>query len=365
MRNKQCYGLTHLPDSPYPGEPMKITTSLLLWLVLAASVLIPAVAYGRDLGDLSIYDFAKGAVVNITSNRFREVVIDATPKQTSFFTITRLDSQKLVIRERADSGTILSASELPFFVSGYAGRTWIKLSPDHRQAVFYNDATKGLRLITLANQQQRDLRTNIFHSPVDLLLLNWVAPDTVLLLKTEAGTGEKGSSEIMKINVNSGETQTWRRPLEFGGGHALSQSCKSLAVIEEPLGQRVVVLDVSTMEMVKELPPVRIDQFIGNVCWLDDGKRLAIWDANDEVFCYTLSTGEMKRLTPKGGRGHRLCGAVGKYVVLGKESGGETGRRTFALHDVDTGKSIHVKADLNGAVYGIASDTKFLMEVGY
>ena len=340
---------------------MKITTSLSIWFVLAASVLLPAVAYGRSLADLSIYDFAKGAVVNIASNRFREVVIDATPKQASFFTISRLESEKLVIRERADTGAILSASELPFFVSGYAGHNWIKLSPDHRQAVFYNEATKGLRLVTLENQQQRDLRTNIFHSPVDLLLMNWVSPDTVLVLKTEAGTREKGSSEIVKINVNSGETQIWRRPLEFGAGHALSHSGELLATIEGALGKRVVVLEVSTMRVVKDLPPVRNDQFIGSVRWLDDDRRLALWSAEGEVFCYTFGTGQMKRITREGDRNDRLNGAAGKHIVLGRSRD----RYAFTLHNVVTGKSTPLDADINGEVYGISDNAKLLLEVGY
>jgi len=335
-------------------------------VALIASVLTSGVASSWGSADIAIYDFTKSAVIGIASNRWREVVIDASPKQTNFFTITRLDAPKLIIRERGENGTILSELELPFFVSGYAGHNWIKMSPDHKRIAFHNSETKGLSVLALQSRQQRDFLQNEFNFQDDILLMRWLSTNTVLLLKGKIGAEVATTGQILKINVDSGEIQSWPRSLDGTmTAHALGQSGRFLATVGYDRGSKIVILDVATMKETKELPAVKPDQWIADVWWLDDDKRLAFSDVGNGVFCYSMNTGEINRITPEGNRRYFLEGAIGKCVVLRKQSLWSLGRPRFVLQDVVTGKSTTLDAYLNGFVYGIAGNTKFVMEVGY
>lgn len=338
-----------------------------LWLLLTASMLIPVVAWGGNYSaDLAIYDFSKSSVNGIASNRWREVVIDASPRHTNFFTITRLDSPKLIIRERGENGAILSESELPFFIPNSANHNWIKMSPDRKRIVFHNPATKGLSVLSLQSGQQRDLLQDTFNFQDDILLMKWLSTNTVILLKVKTGAEVATTGQILKMNVDSGEIQTWPRSLDgMMTAHALSQSGKFLATVGYDFGSKIVILDVATMKEVKEVPHSQPDEWIGGVCWLDDDKRLAISAVNGGVFCYTLSTGDMKLITPEGNRRYWLEGAAGRYIILRKRSIWKTGWPKFMLHDVISGKTTPIDAYINGEVYGIAGDTKLVMEVGY
>jgi len=316
---------------------------------------------------LAIYDFAKGAVVNVSSNRFREIVIDASPRHTNFFTLTRLDAPKLIIRERGEKGAILSVMELPFFVSGFASHNWIKMSPDRTRLVFHNPATRGLSLLSLQNQEQRDVLRDSVPSEQNIVLMKWLSGDTVLLLRRGVGDAAAAPGQILKINVDSGATQAWPRSFEIGTtAHALSQSGAFLATVGYARGSKVAVLDVATMGVVRELPCVRPDQTIGDVCWLADDQRLAFWSVGDGVYSYTLGTGETTRFPLKGKDRYALKGAAGRCLVLSKQSiWGPGHERTYELYDVESGRRTRLDANISGFVYGIADNTKLVMEVGY
>jgi len=72
----------------------------------------------------------------------------------------------------------------------------------------------------------------------------------------------------------------------------------------------------------------------------------------------------MKRITPKGKDHYYLESVAGKYIILSKDN--FLGKQKLTLHDVTTGESRPLKkTDYFGAIYGIAGNTKLLMEVGY
>ena len=95
-------------------------TLVIIQPILMTMMMSSVQVWGRDMADLAIYDFAARNVVNIASNKFREIVISSNPTQSNFFTITRVGLQKLAVRERNNNGAIVSTAELPFFVSDYA-----------------------------------------------------------------------------------------------------------------------------------------------------------------------------------------------------------------------------------------------------
>lgn len=353
---------------------MKVLPRGLYWLLTGGNLLAAVGASGAFSADLAIYDLTKSVVINVSSNRFREIVLDASPRRSTFLTLTRLREPKLIMRERNADGKLLSEVELPIFHSGYAWPEWIKLSPDRKRAIFWSSSTKGLSLLSLQGFREKELMRDLCRSDTFIVLMRWLNENTVLVVVYDPLPSEgpvrvdtrTETGRIVKINVDSCKAEIL--PYAVGSScldHALTDWGEILAIAGWKPGERVKLLNVRTMKVVKELAPVSRDQWIRDVSWVDEGKSLCFWNVADAVYLYCMGTGETKRLTPAKDRTFFLHGSAGGYVVLRQHTGEARTRPRFFLHDVTTGKRTALDAPINGRVYSIAQHTRLVMEVGY
>lgn len=230
--------------------------------------------------------------------------------------------------------------------------------------------------MSLESFREKELMRNVCQSDTFILLMGWVSDDTVLVVLRESRPREFGEGlrpkpgptqgRVLKINVNSGKVETFVRPVGSAcHDHALSESRELLAIAEDDRPNRVTLLDVQTMKPLKQLPPVATDQWVGSIHWCDQDRSLAFWNVGDAVYLYSMSTEEARRITQRKDTSMFLHGSVGRYVVLRQDPRQSRSRAKYFLHDVITEKRTVLPAGINGRVFGIANNTRLVMQVGY
>lgn len=324
-----------------------------------------AVSGAEPRGCLAIYDLETGQTRYVPWEAFREVVVDARPEYTNFFTLIRVGEAQLELRERDENGRLLSRRVLPFFREGYAGREWLAMSPDRKFLVYIDhDKTEYyINVLDLDSMEVRRLATGVPepHSLVKYLEVIRTNTAYVLWWFSSRPTLERlnffdGQYLAANVDLTTGAITPagkWER-LDSA---LWSPDRQKVAVFEDTKFSKSLV--VYRAEDKKELVEFE-ERWDRRAKWLDD-KHLVI--GCDGIFLYEITDGGVKERVIAKEEEVWLRLVVGEWIVY--ETGGLHRPERYWLHNVHTGERKRLRLAINGGVFGIAGNKKLVAEVGF